>query len=724
MLALLAGCGQRAGQTSVTYEYPFQNPSLTFEERAADLVSRLTLDEKVGLMMDRSKAVKRLGVDEYGWWNEALHGVARFDTATVFPQAIGMAATFDDEALLRSFTAVSDEGRAKATHSRRVDGQHGKYRCVTYWTPNINIFRDPRWGRGQETYGEDPYLTSRMGVAVVKGLQGPETGKYAKAYACAKHYAVHSGPEWNRHSFDAKNIAPEDLWETYLPAFKAAVQEGDVKQVMCAYNRYEGQPCCGSDALLIQILREDWNYAHYVVSDCGAIDDFYKGGHHETHPDSASAAADAILHGTDLECGRSYRSLPTALARGLITEDQVDVSLRRLLKARFELGDFDPDSIVSWANIPMSVVNCQAHKDLALEMAHKSIVLLKNDKGMLPLSKEAKGVVVMGPNADNVTMQWGNYNGTAAHTSTMIDGVRAFLGETVPCLPTEYLLTDEKDATKAASDEAVAAYVAARMAGLPECETVLFFGGISPKLEGEEMRVNLPGFFKGDRLTIELPAVQRALVKALKDAGKQVVFINCSGSAVALTPEADICDALVQAWYPGEAGGQAVADVLFGDFNPAGRLPVTFYRDDSQLPDFEDYSMKGHTYRFFEGDPLFEFGYGLSYTTFAYSEPVYNARRHSVTVKITNTGSRDGEEVAQLYIRRLGSQERAKALRGFSRVNIPAGQTVKVTFPLDDASFAFYDEDAQNLKSLPGPYLLSVGPSSAEKNLKSIQIQR
>ncbi|MFA5470073.1 MAG: glycoside hydrolase family 3 N-terminal domain-containing protein, partial [Bacteroidales bacterium] len=393
-------------------QLPYTNPALSHEARAQDLLNRLTLEEKVALMQDQSAAVPRLGVPEFGWWNEALHGVARNGYATVFPQAIGMAATFDEDAVFRTFTAVSDEARAKATHSKQVEGRRGKYRNLTFWTPNINIFRDPRWGRGQETYGEDPYLTTRLGVAVVKGLQGPDDSHYAKAMACAKHYAVHSGPEWNRHSFDAKNIQPEDLWETYLPAFRALVQEANVKQVMCAYNRYEGDPCCGSDRLLVNILREGWDYQHLVVSDCGAIDDFYKKGRHETHPDSASASSAAVRSGTDLECGRSYKSLIEAVKKGLIEESELDVSLKRLLKARFELGDFDPDSLVSWTRIPMSVVNCEAHQQLALEMARKSLVLLKNDKNALPLPKKTDGILVMGPNADNESMQWGNYNGT------------------------------------------------------------------------------------------------------------------------------------------------------------------------------------------------------------------------------------------------------------------------------------------------------------------------
>lgn len=690
---------------------PYENPNLSFEDRAADLVRRLTLDEKVGLMMDNSRAVPRLGIDEYGWWNEALHGVARFGHATVFPQAIGMAATFDDDALLRTFTAVSDEGRAKSTDARRREGKHGKYRCLTYWTPNINIFRDPRWGRGQETYGEDPYLTTRMGLAVVRGLQGPEDSHYAKAYACAKHFAVHSGPEWNRHSFNAADIDAADLWETYLPAFKALVTEGNVKQVMCAYQRYEGKPCCGSDQLLIDILRNKWHYQHYVVSDCGAIDDFYKEGRHETHPDSASAAADAILTGTDLECGRSYRSLPDAVRRGLIRESQLDVSLRRLMKARFELGDFDPDSLVEWTQIPISVVNCQAHKDLALEMARKSMVLLQNNAQTLPFSHRTKGLLVMGSNASDSIMQRGNYEGIPYHTVTILDGIRSKLSSTVPYVSTPVLL-----------DRPAQAYVDSLMAVLPPCETVVFVGGITPQLEGESMRVSHQGFRGGDRTTIELPEVQRLIVKALAEAGKTVVFVNCSGSAIGLLPESQRCAAILQAWYPGEAGGQAVADVLFGDYNPAGRLPVTFYRSDAQLPDYEDYSMKGRTYRFLQEDPLFAFGYGLSYTDFQYDKPVYDAQKRTLSVKVKNTGKRDGDEVVQLYVQRLGSQPTAKALRGFRRVSVPAGKTVTVSFPIDEAAVSFFDRASGDVAALNGDYVLMTGGSSCREDLQSVNI--
>ncbi|MDD2559709.1 MAG: glycoside hydrolase family 3 C-terminal domain-containing protein [Bacteroidales bacterium] len=684
-------------------QLPYTNPALSYEARAQDLLNRLTLEEKVALMQDQSPSVPRLGVPEFGWWNEALHGVARSGYATVFPQAIGMAATFDEDAVFRTFTAVSDEARAKATHSKQVEGRRGKYRNLSFWTPNINIFRDPRWGRGQETYGEDPYLTTRLGVAVVKGLQGPDDSHYAKAMACAKHYAVHSGPEWNRHSFDAKNILPEDLWETYLPAFRALVQEANVKQVMCAYNRYEGDPCCGSDRLLVNILREGWNYQHVVVSDCGAIDDFYKEGRHETHPDSASASSAAVRSGTDLECGRSYKSLIEAVNKGLIAESELDLSLKRLLKARFELGDFDPDSLVHWTRIPMSVVNCEEHQQLALEMARKSLVLLKNDKNVLPLPKKADGLLVMGPNADNESMQWGNYNGTPYNTITILQGLETAVGSKLPFIRTPHVVAEEM----------VQATIDSLMASLPACDKVLFVGGISPKLEGEQMRVNLPGFKGGDRTSIELPTVQRALVNALARAGKQIVFINCSGSAMGLSEEANTCDAILQAWYPGEKGGQAVAEVLFGDYNPSGRLPLTFYAGDHQLPDYEDYSMKGRTYRFLEEEPLYPFGHGLSYTSFAYSKPKVKKGTKTLSVRVTNTGKRSGEEIVQLYVQRTAPQARAKALRGFQRINLKPGESKIVRFSLDDSTLAFFDSNQGIVSTLPGSYLLEAGGSSA-----------
>ncbi|MDE6569941.1 MAG: glycoside hydrolase family 3 C-terminal domain-containing protein [Alistipes sp.] len=716
---------------------PYKNPALAPEVRAEDLLNRLTLDEKIGLMKDVSLPVERLGIPAYNWWSEALHGVGRAGLATVFPQSIGMAASFDDELVYRAFDAVSDEARAKFHEGRRNDA-HKRYWGLTFWTPNINIFRDPRWGRGQETYGEDPYLTTRMGLAVVRGLQGPDTARFDKLHACAKHFAVHSGPEWNRHSFDARAVDARDLWETYLPAFKALVQEGNVQEVMCAYNRYEGQPCCGSNRLLHTILRDLWGYRGIVVSDCGAIDDFYKEGHHETHPDAAHASADAVLTGTDVECGKSYTNLGLAVEQGLITEEQIDVSVRRLLRARFALGELDDDSAVSWSRLTPEVIDCPAHRELALRMARETMVLLQNRNGILPLRREdAARIVVMGPNAADSVMQWGNYNGFPSHTVTVLEAIRAKLGDEVryvagcgmiddriPDVPSEQtaLLRGKKISHHAMTvDEAVAA------AG--DAEYVIFVGGISPAIEGEEMRVDYPGFRRGDRTEIELPAVQRDLLAALHRAGKRIVYVNCSGSAVALEPETQSCEAILQAWYPGQAGGTAVADVLFGDYNPAGRLPVTFYKNIAQLPDFEDYSMRGRTYRYFRDEPLFPFGYGLSYTTFDYGKAKLSARHIKagenvrLTVDLRNTGPRDGEEVVQVYIRRDDDPDGpAKSLRAFRRVAVGAGQRAKATFVLDPTAFETFDPATATMRTLAGDYTIYYGGDSATDRTLKLRI--
>ena len=592
---------------------PYQNKSLSPTERAADLVSRLTLEEKITLMQNNSSAVKRLGIKPYEWWNEALHGVARNGLATVYPQAIGMGASFNDTLLYQVFTSISDEARVKYRQAREA-GNYKRYTGLTFWTPNINIFRDPRWGRGQETYGEDPYLTSRMGLSVVNGLQGPQNTKYNKTHACAKHYAVHSGPEWNRHSFNAENINPRDLWETYLPAFQDLVIQGNVKEVMCAYNRFEGDPCCGSDRLLINILRNEWNYKGLVVSDCGAIDNFYFKGRHETHKNKADASAAAVLSGTDLECGRSYTGLISAVKEGLINESAIDQSLCRLMKARFELGEMDDTT--PWDQLPDSLLSCHAHQQLALQMARESMTLLQNHKNILPLDKEMT-VALIGPNANDSVMQWANYNGFPVHTITLLEGLTQYL-------PQERLIYIPQKNIEVQKYPWVNYYpndIQAVINQAAKADVIIYAGGISASLEGEEMDVDAEGFRGGDRTTIELPNVQRKLVKALKATGKPIVFVNFSGCAMGLQPESQICDAILQAWYPGQAGGTAIAEVLFGDYNPAGRLPITFYKKDNQLPDFEDYNMQGRTYRYLNYEPLYPFGHGLSYTTFSYSTP-------------------------------------------------------------------------------------------------------
>lgn len=677
--------------------------------KADSVVKLLTLDEKIGLMMDRSKPVERLGIPEYNWWNEALHGVARAGLATVFPQSIGMAATFDPVLIEETFDVISDEARAKYNEFQK-SGDNGRYKGLTFWTPNINIFRDPRWGRGQETYGEDPYLTTQMGVAAVNGLQGNDPNGALKTLACAKHFAVHSGPEWNRHSYDAKDVPPEYLWGTYLPAFEQLVNAG-VGQVMCAYNRYEGEPCCGSNRLLIHILREAWDFDGIVVSDCKAINDFYEPGHHETHKDEADASSAAVISGTNLECGSVFSNLHEAIDKGLITEKEIDESVVRLLTARYQLGEMGEDAPSRWDSIPYSVVDSPRHRQKALEVAQKSMTLLKNN-GILPLSANNKSIMVMGPNATDTVMQWGNYAGTPSHTVSILDGIRTKNGDVKYARGCEHVVSEGNEPD----------------VDLSGVETVIFVSGISPKLEGEEMKVNLPGFRKGDRETIELPAIQREYLKKLKDQGKKIVLVNCSGSAMGLAPEDSFCDAILQAWYPGQEGGQAVADVLFGDYNPAGRLPVTFYHDDSQLPDFEDYNMAGRTYRYMKEKPLYPFGYGLSYSEFAYGEPSVQASAKigdqvPFVVKVSNLSDIDGEEVVQLYVRKKDDPSAInKDLRTFKRVKVPANSSVDVEFILDENTFKTYDPANEEMTTTPGEYIIYYGGSSEAPDFRTVTL--
>lgn len=678
------------------------------DAKCDSLMALLTIDEKISLMMNDSPAIDRLGIPKYDWWNEALHGVGRCGLATVFPQAIGMAATWDDEALQSSFDMVSDEARAKYNHYRANDS-YERYQGLTFWTPNVNIFRDPRWGRGQETYGEDPYLAARMGSAVVRGLQGPDPDAM-KVMACAKHYAVHSGPEWNRHTFDAEGIDYADLNDTYLPAFKALVDAG-VGQVMCAYNRYEGEPCCGSDRLLQQILRDQWGYKGLVVSDCGAIDDFYQGWGHKTHPDAASAVSDAVISGTDLECGSSYRSLKEAFEKGLIDEATIDRSVRRVLHGRIALGELLPSPTDERAQISLDVVDSPRHRQAALDMARKSMTLLKNN-GILPLKHGTK-VTVMGPNAVDSTMMWGNYNGFPSHTVTILEGLQKKNGMAgapyvAGCAHIESLDYNPLDVTS---------------------DVVIFVGGISPKFEGEEMTESYEGFQRGDREIIELPKVQREFLRQLKKDGKKIVFVNCSGSAIGLEEEAPLCDAILQAWYPGQAGGDAVADVIFGDYNPAGRLPITFYKSTSQLPDYQDYNMDNRTYRFFKEEPQFVFGHGLSYTQFNYGDASLSGKvltkggELTLKVPVTNSGKMDGDEVVQIYMRPVGKQHGPiKSLRDFKRVNIKAGDKKEVAFNINADTFKAYNTLSGEIEAKPGEYELLYGGSSADNKLKSVKV--
>ena len=698
-----------ATMTATAQTLPYQDPSLDAAQRAEDLCSRLTLEEKASLMMYRSPAIERLGIPAFEWWNEALHGVGRSGYATVFPITMGMAATFNNDLVHRVFSAVSDEARAKNTEARRKHNVR-QYQGLSFYTPNINIFRDPRWGRGQETYGEDPFLTSQMGLAVVRGLQG-EGQKYLKTLACAKHYAVHSGPEWNRHSFDVEQLPERDLWETYLPAFKALVQEGHVKEVMCAYQRIDGEPCCGNTRYLQQILRDEWGFQGLVTSDCWAVSDFWRKGHHEFSPTKEDAVARAVISGTDLECGSDYPALPDAVAQGKLSEEQIDISLKRLLQARFELGDFDDDRLVGWTDIPMSVVCSQEHRTLALQAARESMTLLKND-GILPLNSSQR-IVVIGPNADNASMQWGNYNGFPTETVTILDGIRSKSHHVTYLYGFEHAgkLMDER--------QLLPEHFISR---LTEADVVVFVGGISPNLEGEEMNVDVEGFKGGDRLSIELPKVQRDFIATLHAMGKQVVYVNCSGSAVGMVPEQTNANAILQAWYPGEQGGQAVADVLFGDYNPSGKLPVTFYKSVDQLPDFEDYRMAGRTYRYFSGEPLYPFGFGLSYTTFELGKPSYKDGK--VHVDITNTGHCAGTEVVQVYIKDPRDTEGPlKTLRAYQRVSLQPGEQKTVAIDLPRERFELWDENSNTLRVRKGKYEVMVGTSSADCDLQMLTVR-
>ena len=674
---------------------PYKDRTLPPEERARDLVSLLTLEEKAALSMNHSPGVEALGIRPYDWWNEALHGVARNGVATVFPQPVGMAASFDEPLVYEVFTAVSDEARVKNRQARE-SGHVGRYQGLTFWTPNINLFRDPRWGRGMETYGEDPYLTGQLGVAVVRGLQGDLESPVLKAHACAKHFAVHSGPEWNRHSYNAV-VSERDLRETYLPAFKDLVVKGGVQEVMTAYNRFRGAPCGASAELIDKILRGEWNYQGIITSDCGAVNDFYEEGRHGFSLSAASAAASAVRAGVDTECGEVYRHIPEAVALGLLDEADLDRNLVRLFTARFRLGEMDGVSL--WDGLPDSMVEGEEHLALSRKMAVESLVLLQNRGNLLPLAAGGR-IALVGPNADDAEMMWGNYNAVPLKTVTLYQALR----ERIPGL----VYVKGCGLLEGFPPQCDAQAVLQQLEGF---DTVIFAGGISPRLEGEEMPVSLPGFRGGDRTDLELPAVQRTLLRALHEAGKKVVLVNFSGSAVALVPETETCDAILQAWYPGEMGGPAIADVLLGDAVPSGHLPVTFYRSVDDLPDFEDYAMEGHTYRYFRGEPLFPFGFGLSYTDFRYGKA--KVRGRSLVIPVKNTGKRDADEVVQLYVRKADDVAGPlKSLRGFRRVFVPAGQTVQVALPLSADTFLSWSEKKQDMVPMKGKWELLYGGSS------------
>jgi beta-glucosidase len=692
-----------------TPSYPFQNPALPFDQRVTDLVSRLTLQEKIKLMQNQATGIPRLGIPAYNWWNECLHGIARDGLATVFPQAIGMAATWNSALIQRQGDVVSTEGRAKhQEHIRK--GEFGIYQGLTFWTPNINIFRDPRWGRGQETYGEDPFLTSRIGISYVKGLQGNDP-KYFKVIATAKHFAVHSGPEPARHSFDA-TCSKQDLYETYLPAFEALVKEGKVYSLMGAYNRLYGTPCCNSNFLLTDVLRKKWGFKGYVVSDCGAIEDVYRG--HKTVPSAKEASALAVLAGCDLTCGTEYNALENAVADRLINMRDIDVSVKRLFLAQFKLGMFDPASMVSYARIPYTENNSPAHDKLALDVAHQSMVLLKNN-GELPLSHKYKKIAVIGPNADDTEVLLGNYNGDPNHPVSVLQGIRNKAGKDVEIIYERGMTS----CTEAGGKESLA------IAAAEKADAVIFVGGISPRLEGEEMPVKIEGFKGGDRTSLNLPKEQEELLKSLKATGKPVIFVLLSGSALSVNWENENLSAILEAWYPGQEGGNAVADVLFGKYNPAGRLPITFYKSVEDLPAFEDYSMKGRTYKYFEGKVLYPFGHGLSFSTFKYNSakiitPAIKAGQPTfVEVSITNKSKVAGDEVVQVYAtsKSIKAFRPVKALVGFSRVTIPAGKTINVKVSINQFSMRQFDESKDDYTVYPGVYELMIGASSSDIKL-------
>ncbi|TFH48293.1 MAG: glycoside hydrolase family 3 protein [Lysobacterales bacterium] len=655
----------------------------------------MTIEEKVSQMVHDAPAIDRLGVPAYNWWNECLHGVARAGVATVFPQAIGLAAMWDVEFMGTIADVLSTEGRAKH-HEAVRQGDPGMYRGLTFWTPNINIFRDPRWGRGHETYGEDPYLTARLGVAFVKALQGDDP-RYLKLVATPKHFAVHSGPEALRHGFDAR-VSQRDLRETYLPHFEACVREAKAVTVMGAYTRANGEACCASATLLENILRQEWGFDGYVVSDCGAIEDICK--HHKMVGNAEEAAALAVTNGCDLCCGEAFASLKAAVDQGLISEAAIERSVKRLFRARFRLGMFDPPERVPFAQVPYSVNDCAAHRELALQSARESVVLLKNVNGFLPLPKDLKTIAVIGPNANDIDVLLGNYNGTPSKAVNLLAGI---MGRVAPSTHVLYargcgLLGTDAAGIAGAADLA------------SQADVVIACVGLSPRIEGEE------GDSMGDRDDIALPAIQEKLLEAVAASGKPLVVVLVSGSAVALNWAHEHANAVLAAWYPGEEGGTAVGEVLFGDTNPGGRLPVTFYKSIQQLPPFEDYRMTGRTYRFLNDAPLYAFGFGLSYTTFAYRdlrlspETIEAGKSVAAEVTVTNTGTRAGDEVVQLYLTDVEASVPVplRSLVGFRRLSLQPGESAAVAFTVNAAQMAAFDDHGRTLVE-PGEFVLTVG---------------
>jgi beta-glucosidase len=691
---------------------PFHDPQLPIDERVRDALARLTPAEKAAQLLHEAPALPQLGIPAYNWWNECLHGVARAGTASVFPQAIALAASFDSVLVADVARAISDEARAKH-HAYAAEGDTGYYKGLTYWSPNVNIFRDPRWGRGQETYGECPFLTSELGVAFVRGLQGDDE-RYLKLVATAKHFAVHSGPEGLRHGFDAR-VSAKDLFETYLPAFRALVKDGGVESVMTAYNRVNGEAASASTTLLEQLLRGSWGFRGYVVSDCWALRDIHE--QHGLTPGPEESAAAALAAGCDLNCGCTYEHLPAALERGLVSEAQLDASLSRLLAARLRLGMFDPPESVPFTKIPFDVVDSPEHRQLARRAAQAGLVLLKND-GCLPLRPDVTKIAVIGPNADAPRVLWANYSGTASQTVTPLQGIRARL----PAGATLYYAEGCKPQGTDLAGCAPHGNLSEAVLLAKRADVVVLVLGLTPELEGEQGdAASSPA--AGDKLDLALPGLQQQLLEAVVEVGKPVVVVLISGSPLAVPFAAERASAVIQAFYPGEEGGSALADVLFGDVSPAGRLPVTFPRSHAELPPFEDYSMRGRTYRYLEATPLFPFGFGLSYTRFEYAElrlswhqaPVAPELRLEVSVQVTNTGARAGDEVVQLYVRARDASSVVPhhELRGVQRVHLAPGATKLVSFVLTAHSLSQID-DAGRRRLEPGSRRLFVGGSQPD----------
>ncbi len=697
--------------TETPYQYPFQNPDLSIDARVDDLVARLDVVEKASQMLHGAPPISRLGIPRYNWWNECLHGVARAGVATVFPQAIGLAAIFSAERLFEVAGVISDEARAKH-HEYARRGDHGIYKGLTFWSPNINIFRDPRWGRGHETYGECPYLTARLGVAFCKGLQGDDP-KYLKVVATPKHFAVHSGPEGLRHSFDAR-VSPKDLRETYLPAFQACITEAKAESIMGAYNRTNGEPCCASPTLLTEILRKEWGFQGYVVSDCWAVRDFHE--NHKVTSTMEESAALAVKHGCDLNCGCTFEAIPQAVDQGLVTEEDLDVCLRRLFRARMRLGMFDPPERVRYASIPYEVNDAPEHRELALTVARESIVLLKNQGGVLPLSPTLGSIAVIGPNAQSPQNLLANYHGTPSHTTTPLDGIRAAVSPS-----TKVYYAEGCRLTGTATDGvACAGHISEAVTMAERADAVVLVLGLNADIEGEQGDVG-NSEAAGDKVDLNLTGLQQRLMEEVVAVGKPTVLVLMAGSALSIGWAQEHVGAILDVWYPGPQGGTAIAEVLFGKYSPAGRLPITFPRSIKDVPPIEDYSMKGRTYRYLETEPLYPFGFGLSYTKFAYSDldlstaSLGSDETLGVSVLVKNEGRVASDEVVQLYVKDLEASCSVPQhdLRGFRRIHLAPGAEQRVEFQLTPRDLSLIDDAGRRVLE-PGRFRVTVGGSQPD----------